>query len=148
MRATLSILTILAVLSGGLLLGSAFAADGGPAVTAGGPTSPVVSAEADPLGTVGEIVKAARGGQWRLVAALALGLAMFGLGKVRGRVKWFAGDRGGAVLVLLLALGGGFASALATSAPLDWRLVSGALSIGLTAAGGFNVLKKIAFPKD
>lgn len=109
------------------------------------------SIEADPIGTVETLVKSIREGNWRLVAALALGLLMLGLAKARewGPVaKLFSGDRGGAILVAVLALGGALSAALLSSASLDWKLFVGALGVAWTAVGGYTWAKRLIWPKD
>lgn len=110
------------------------------------PEQPGSASEADPLSAVSAIVEAARSGNWRLVAAGALALAMLALRRLRDRVALFRGDRGGTVLVGVLALGGAFASALATSAPIDFKLILGAFGIAWTAVGGYTFVKKLLWP--
>jgi hypothetical protein len=104
--------------------------------------------EIDPLSAIEQIVEAARGGRWLLVAAGALILVMFGLRKARDHFKWFKGDRGGALLVILLSLAGALSTALATSASVDWKLFVGALAVAFTASGGYNNIRRIIWPQD
>lgn len=125
--------------------------------------TPLESAQADPIGTVGQLVADVRAGDWRHAAALVLVLLMLGLRKLTGKhgdgrsasqswwpaaSNFFRGDRGGAVLVGLLALGGALATAIPTDAPLDWRLFAGALVAAWTAVGAFTWFKRIWSPKD
>jgi len=111
------------------------------------PASAPEAAEKDPLGTLGQLVAAVRAGHWRLAASLALALLMVVLARVRDRIKWFRGDRGGAALVGLLALGGALVSALSSSAPLDWKLFLGAAGVMWTAVGGYTWVKRLLWPK-
>ncbi|MHC4177401.1 MAG: hypothetical protein ACYSWU_07840 [Planctomycetota bacterium] len=105
------------------------------------------SAEPDAVGTIEELVGAIRNGNWRMVAALGLVLLMLVLGKVRHKVGFFKGDRGGAILLGVLSLGGALIVALQSDAPLDWKLFLGALGVMWTAAGGYNWFKRIIWPK-
>ena len=127
-----------------------------PAVTPPGwvesePT-PAETAQADPIGTAGQLVADVRAGDWRHAAALVLALLMLGLGKLRNSwapaKRFFGGDRGGAVLVGLLAVVGALSTALVADAPLDWRLFAGALMTAWTAVGGYIWVKRIWRPKD
>lgn len=113
-----------------------------------GPIDPVTKATSDPGGVVLDMVKAAKSGQWRLVASLLLGLLMMTLSKFRSHLKVFNGDRGGSVLVMILAMGGAFASALATDAKIDWRLFVGAAGVAWTAVGGYTWIKRLIKPAD
>lgn len=110
--------------------------------------APADKAEEDPLSTLGELVSAVRAGNWRLAIALGLGLLMFAAGKFRDKVKWFSGDRGGAVLVMALALAGAVSTALVSSASLDWKLFLGAAGVAWTAVGGYTWAKRLIWPKD
>lgn len=138
----------------------AYATDGGgsvatvaelvPATPATPVVDPVAAAEVDPLGTVDKIVSAVRAGEWRFVASLLLALLMVALSRIREigpAKKFFSGDRGGAILVGILAVSGALASALATDARLDWRLFLGAAGVMWTAVGGYTWFKRIVWPK-
>lgn len=115
--------------------------DAGPAEPG---TDPGFSLDPDePIDALGKVVESARTGNWRLVAAGALVLVMFALRRARDHVKWFAGDRGGAVLVGLLGLAGAFSAALATAAPIGWDLALGALGVTFTAVGGWTWCKRL-----
>jgi len=111
-------------------------------------TPPVVDSIADAPGVVIQLIGAVRGGQWRLVASLVLVLMMFGLAKFRDKVKWFKGDRGGSVLVGVLAVGAALPTALMTDVPLDLRLLVGALAVAWTSVGGYTWAKQIIWPRD
>jgi len=108
----------------------------------------LVSAQADPVGYLGSIVAAARAGQWRLVASGLLIAMMWAASFVRERFRWTRGDRGGAVLVMVVSLAGTTATALATDAPLDWRLFMGAAGVAFTAVGAFTWVRRLLAPKD
>lgn len=116
------------------------------AVTPGTVATPTTPKTAEPEVMTEDIIKAVRSGQWRMAASLALGLIMLFLGKVRDKVKWFKGDRGGALLVALLAFAGALSTALASDAPLDWKLLLGTLGVMWTAVGGYSWIKKLIWP--
>lgn len=118
--------------------------DAGPAASA----EPEPEPSGDFVETLFQIVNDARAGNWRLVAAGVLALLMLALGKLRDKIKWFRGDRGGAVLVMLLSLSGALSTALFSSAELDLRLFLGAAGIAWTAVGGYTWLKKLLWPGD
>lgn len=111
-------------------------------------TQPNAMLSSDPGGLAWTLVTAAKSGNWRLASAAALALLMLGLGYTPVRKKYFAGDRWGAVLVLLLGLGGGVVTALLSSAPITASLFLGSLGVAFTAAGGFIVVKRIIWPAD
>lgn len=110
--------------------------------------TPAEKAEEDPLSTAGELVSAVKNGNWRLAVALALGFLMMLLGRFRNKLKWFKGDRGGAVLVMVLSLAGALSTALASSASMDWKLFLGAAGVAWTAVGGYTWAKRLIWPKD
>jgi len=110
--------------------------------------TPVEAAEKDPLGEAAEVVNAIKSGNWRMAAAGLLAFLMLGLGKIRGKVKWFDGDRGGAVLVGILGFGGGLSTALASGVALDFQLFLGAFGVVFTAVGGYTWIKRLIWPQD
>lgn len=112
------------------------------------PVEAPVDVEGDPIGVAGELLKAAKEGNWRLFAALLLTVCMVVLSRVREKVKWFKGDRGGSVLVMALAMAGAVATALMTDAKMDWKLFVGAAGVAWTAAGGYTWAKRLISPKD
>lgn len=118
-----------------------------PTVAEAGPvTLPDVGS--DPVGFLERFVKAVKEGNWKTVGALVLVVLMLVLAKVRDKVAWFKGDRGGAVLVAILGLASGFATALISGAPITWQLVAGIIGMTWTAVGGYTWVKRIVWPKD
>jgi hypothetical protein len=109
---------------------------------------PAAEPEVDALDTAGEVVADVKDGDWRHAVAGLLALVMLGLGKVRGKVKFFDGDRGGAILVGVMGLAGALSTALYSSAALDWRLFAGAFGVVFTAVGGYTWVKRLIWPKD
>jgi hypothetical protein len=181
MKATLSILILFVVMAGFGLVGTAIAQPdpvtsenvtdapkpetptdvapkdaGAPGASEGAPETPkpdpVSEAESNPAGMLFDLVSAVRSGQWRMAAALALSLLMFGWNWTRKNVSWFkerlAGDRAGAISVLVLALAGGLVTSLVADAPLDFKLVAAGLWTAAEAVGIFVLLKKIWKPAE
>jgi hypothetical protein len=120
---------------------AAAAPDPAPAPAASSPTTP-------PAPSVDRAVTALRTGNWRLLAAVVLAFVMAGLGRLRARVAWLRGDRGGALLVGLLALLGTLSVSLEAGAPIDGRLLLSALAITWTAVGGYTWVKRLIWPTD
>ncbi len=123
---------------------------GEPPPAGGEAKTPAEQVEDDPLGSAAAFVNAIRKGNWRMAAALALALLMFGLSKakIREKLKIFDGDRGGAILVMVLALAGAGSTTLATGAPLDWKLAVTVIGIAWTAVGGYTWIKQMIKPRD
>lgn len=113
---------------------------------------PIDKVEKDPVGLALDIVEAVQSEQWRLVAAFALSLMMFLLSKFRKRLTFFrelfGGDRGGAILVMLLAVMGAMVTALMTTVPINWQFFIGAVGVAWTAVGGYTWLKRLLWPKE
>ena len=140
------------------LLSTAFGApaDAGPSATeaeAMPATPPVVlspaeTVENDPVGATFMILRSIKAGDWRYVAAMALGLLMFGLNRARGKIKFFDGDRGGAILVATLAIAGGLSASLAAGAAIDVSLFIGAFGVMLTSVGGYTWFRRLLWPKE
>lgn len=113
------------------------------------PTVPPGAAESSAFpGGPEEFVQALRSGDWRLVAAFALVAIMIGLRRIRDKVPWLQGDRGGAIAVMLLSLAGAFTTSLSTDAPVDFKMVLGAVAIAWTAVGGYTWVKRLIWPAD
>lgn len=167
MRFRLANALILLALAAGLSLilmafGSAFAQDAGPGevagaiddagddgADAGAPEVPVDTPVADdPAGAVERFITAVREGNIRIAVGLGLSLLMIVLARIRKKVPWFSGDRGGAILVMLLSLLGAFGTALLSDATLDYKLILGAIGVAWTAVGGYTWVKRLIWPPD
>ena len=149
MKATAAVLTITLVIVGFGLVTNAIAQTedaGVVAVDAGPVDQPKAELPDNEIGVLGELVKSVKAGEWRYAAALALTMLMLLLNRFRDKLKWFKGDRGGAVLVAVLALAGAVATALASDATLDWRLFLGAAGVMWTAVGGYTWVKRLIWP--
>ena len=134
-----------------------------PAAPAPSPTlaQPIVTPAADPdLLTVARLVlEAARGRNWALVGALVLSLlialvrrfagriAVSFAGKLAGRAAaWLTTDRGGALLALLAGVAAALAAAFGSGGGVSVQTVLDGLVAGVTAAGGYAVIRKLLFP--
>lgn len=107
-----------------------------------------VDFESDPFGSLSAFVAAIKLGNWKLVAGIALAGVMMVLSKVRDKIKWFKGDRGGAVLVMVLSLAGALSTGLMAGAAFDLKMVLGAIGVAWTAVGGYTWLKRLIWPQD
>ncbi len=124
-------------------------ADPATPVAAPAPVAPAASSPATPPPpSVDRAVTALRTGNWRLLAAIVLAFTMAGLGRLRAKVAWLRGDRGGALLVGALALLGSVAVSLEAGAPIDLKLLLSALAITWTAVGGYTWVKRLIWPAD
>lgn len=108
----------------------------------------VGTVEADVGSALGELVTAAKAGNWRYVLALSLSLVLIVFARLRDKIKWFRGDRGGAIAVMVLSMGGALATALASDASVDFKLFLGAAGVAWTAVGGYTWVKRLLWPKD
>lgn len=91
------------------------------------------------------LVDAVASKNWPLLAALGVVAAVWAVRKfLAPRVPFLATDRGGAILVLVTSLAGAVATALVGGAAFSLPLLVQALSVALSAAGGFNLVKKLA----
>lgn len=114
--------------------------------------APVVDSATGETGDVGsdisQVIASARSGNWKLLLGGLLSLLMTLAYKFKVReLAIFKGDRGGAILVMLLALMGAFASALSLNQPINLNLVVSAIGIAFTAVGGWAWFNKILKPK-
>lgn len=93
------------------------------------------------------LVDAASSRNWPLLAALVVVALVWAVRRFgAARLPWLGTDRGGAVLVLATSLAGAVATALAGGAGLSLPLLVEALAVAVSAAGGFNLVKKLAAP--
>lgn len=107
--------------------------------------SPIADSEGDLIGT---IITSIQSGNYRLLVAAVLSLLMLLAKRFKVReLSIFAGDRGGAILVMLMALAGAFATILATPVQLSLNTILSAVSIAFTAVGGFTWIKRVISPQ-
>ena len=90
------------------------------------------------------VLGAVQSSNWRLLAALGVVGVVFALRKWGGK-KWpfLATDRGGAALALAFGVACAFSNAFAAGQVPSLSLLMTGLSVGLTAAGGWSVVKKL-----
>lgn len=124
------------------------AENGAVVADAGNAMSPAERAEADPLGAADQMIEDVKSGNWRYAASGALLLLMVLLGRVRKHIKIFDGDRGGAILVGVMAMLGAFGTSLGSPAPMDWKLFLGALGVMWLAVGQYTWVKQLVWPRD
>lgn len=92
------------------------------------------------------VLQAVQSGNWSLLAALALVALVWLARKYGGKyLPVLTTSRGGAALALLGGIGGAVATALAAGAPVSAALLVKGVTVGLTAAGGWTVIKTLAF---
>lgn len=143
------------------LAAAAWAVHGMPPAPAAQMPALVVSPEpeADLLALARLVIDAARGRNWALLGALVLSLlialirrfasrlAVSFAGKAVGRAAaWLTTDRGGALLALLAGVAAAFAAAFGSGGAVSAQTVVDGLVAGITAAGGYAVLRKLVFP--
>ena len=88
-------------------------------------------------------------GDWKAAIALVVVAAVWAMRRWGGK-KWPAlkTDRWGAVLTLASGVAGGIAWALNKGGAVDARVLYDGITVGLTAAGGYTVVKRILWPSD
>lgn len=103
----------------------------------------------DPLGFGRQLIEAAKTKAWRPLIALVLAGMVF-LGRRYGAkwIPWFKTDRGGAALVLGVGVLGSLATVLFSGAALGLGVLVDGVVMGVTAAGGYIVLKRLVWPQD
>lgn len=99
------------------------------------------------LSVLDPIREAFAGGRYAYAGALALVLAVTLTKKFGGdRVPWFRGDAGGAALTMLGAFGASLAASLAPGGTVSPAMLWTAITIGVGAAGGYSVVKRLLIP--
>jgi hypothetical protein len=121
--------------------------DGGSVVPASA-AAPVSIDQLNPESDIGAVVSAVAGAvqskNWRMLGALVIMLLTYASRKfLAPRVKFFASDRGGAVLALAMGVLASFAHLLAAGGSMGFGVVVDGLVAGFMAAGGWSVAKKL-----
>lgn len=104
--------------------------------------------EKDPVEVATRIVGDIKSGNWRMVAAGVLVLIMLGVARFRDKIKFFRGDRGGAVLVALVSLAGALVTSLYAGVSIDLAMVIAAFGTTWTAVGSRDWLRTVINPPD
>jgi hypothetical protein len=125
----------------------ALAQDAGAPPDMGAAMSAPADPTTDPGAFVKVVVEAAHARDYRMLTALALilvvSLARKYAPKVHGKVGAFLNtDRGGAVLVLSLAVLGGVINALVGGGALSFGMLGTAIYVSFLAAGGYSLVRK------
>lgn len=93
---------------------------------------------------------AAKNGEWKLVPILLIIGIVWALRKWGAMIpvigSWLTTDRGGAILALLAGVFGVIGAGLISGASWSFTLIRDGILLGVTAAGGWSVLKKILGP--
>jgi len=100
-------------------------------------------------GFVEAVAKAVGAKDWRLLGGLASILVVWVLRKfLAPHVKWFGTDRGGACMALIVGVLGAVGHVLMSSQPWGFQMISDAVVMAVTAAGGWAMMKKLVSPSD
>lgn len=90
------------------------------------------------------IYNAFAGGHYAYAAAIAVILGVALVKRYIGpRVLWLHSDAGGATLALVGSAATALADDLANGSPITFAYLESALAVGIAAAGGYSVLKKL-----
>ncbi len=114
--------------------------------------------ETDFLALASLVIDAARGRNWALLDALVLSLLIALVRKFASRLAvsfagravgkaaaWLTTDRGGALLALLAGVAAALAAAFGSGGAVSVQTVIDGVVAGITAAGGYAVLRKLLF---
>ena len=100
----------------------------------------------DPASLIGGILNAVQGHNWIIAIGLALSGVIWLARTFGGRAwPWLLTSRGGAALTLFVAVAGAIGTALAAGVVSLQSILDG-VTLSFTAAGGYGLIKKIAWP--
>ena len=109
----------------------------------------VIDPSVDPSALLQLFLAKVQVGNWKAIAALVAIGAVWALRKFGGRyIPFLKTDRGGTLLTLATGITGGLGHALLVDAPITAELLTDGLAVGVTAAGGYVVVKRILWPSD
>lgn len=110
------------------------------------PAATLPDLDRDPSGALMKLLEALRTRDWRILAAIVLvGVTWLTRRYAGKKVPWLQTDRGGVVVVLMLGVFGGVATALAARSPVTPGLLVDGIFNALMSAGIWTALRK-AFP--
>ena len=117
------------------------------------PVAPAVSPTPAPTeaSAIVGIVQSAHQGNWKLAMAGLLSLLVLVIRKLNLHtiVPFFKGDRGGSILVMVMAVVGALGSALSTPGMhITVDTFVAAIGVGLTSVGGYHWLGNMLNPAD
>lgn len=103
----------------------------------------------DPSAFVAALSSAITAHRWSVLAALLV-IALVWLARRYGPMKWewLRGDRGGAALALVGSILVTLATDIASGKSFSALWLMDALMLGMTAAGGYSVVRKLIAPSD
>lgn len=104
--------------------------------------------EEEPIRYAAQLLDAIRDRDWRLVVSLALIGIVFLARRFGRRLKYLRGDRGGVLLTFAVASLATVSATLAADEPFRFESVLAALSMGLTAIGGYVGVRRLLWPRD
>lgn len=112
-------------------------------------SAPSASAPDNEVDAIKRAYAAIQNNDWRSFAALVLILITLVVRRFEAKLPgWFRGDRGGVVLVFVLALlGTAGSAALAGASFASLGLYGNALVLALQAIGGYVGIKRLLWPK-
>jgi len=95
------------------------------------------------------MLRAIQTDNWKLLGLLII-IAAVWLVRQFGGKKWavLRTDRAGAITVLIMGTAGAIATAIGAGADFSPKLILNGLMMGVSAAGGWPVLKKLIAPSD
>jgi hypothetical protein len=103
----------------------------------------------DPGGFFAKLFSATTSGQWKLLITLVLVGVVWGFRAIGGKFwPWLKTDRGGAMLALLTGVTGVLAAMALAGGAFSAQVVLNGIMAGITAAGGWTVIKKLFWPSD
>jgi hypothetical protein len=104
----------------------------------------------DPMKILADGINAAKAHDWKMFAAMALIGVVYCVRRFGANVPkigpFLSTDRGGAIAALVLSAMGGAATALFSKAPFNFTMFADSVLVAVMAAGGWNLVKKIATP--
>ncbi len=109
--------------------------------------TPAETLEDDPIGFLGNLVQAIRGGQWQMVVAFMLVCLVYLARRFGEKIEFFRSDRGGPILVFSISFAGSLGASMLADSPIDAKLFLTAAEVALMAMGGFVGLRRVLWPQ-